>query len=62
MYCCKYYNKMNNKLEQGINRVQNVNFTSIKLNKSIAFLLNLCYDKNSRETKQKFKIKGKLTI
>ncbi len=52
---------MNTKLEQGKNRAQNVNFTSIKLNKSIAFLLNLCYDKNSRETKQKFKTKGKLT-
>ena len=38
MNCCKYYNKVNNKLEQGKNRVQNVNFTSIKLNKSIDFL------------------------
>lgn len=51
---------MNNKLEQGKNRAQNVNFTSIKLNKSIAFLLNLCYYKNSRETKQKFKNKRQI--
>ena len=34
---CKYYNKLNNKLEQG--RIESivVIFTSIKLNKSIAF-------------------------
>jgi hypothetical protein len=52
---------MNNKLEQGKNRVQNVNFTSIKLNKSIAFLEKICYHENSRETKIKTKNKGKLT-
>ena len=47
--CCKYYNKMNNKLEQG--RIENtvVIFTSIKLNKSIAFFVKVCYDKDSRD-------------
>ena len=61
MNCCKKYNKLNNKIEQREIGVYVVKITSIKLNKSIAFLLNLCYYKNSRETKQKFKIKGKLT-
>ena len=47
--CCNYYNKMNNKLEQG--RIENivVTFTSIKLNKSIAFFTKVCYAENSRD-------------
>ena len=36
--CCKKYNKMNTNFEQGKDRVDNVKITSIKLNKSIAFL------------------------
>ena len=58
---CKYYNKMNNKIEQRKNRAYIVKFTSIKLNKSIAFLEKICYYENSRETKIKTKNKGKLT-
>ena len=52
---------MNNKIEQGKNRVNIVIITSIKLNKSIAFLEKICYYENSRETKIKTKNKGKLT-
>ena len=52
-YCCKKYNKMNNKIEQGINRVIVVIFTSIKLNKSIAFFTRICYDENSRDDSNK---------
>ena len=40
---------MNNKLEQGTNRVNVVNITSIKLNKSIDFFVRLCYDEISRD-------------
>ena len=39
---CKNYNKTNKKLEQITNRVNVVKITSIKLNKSIAFLQFLC--------------------
>ena len=42
LHCCKYYNNMSNKLEQGRNRVIVVIITSIKLNKSIDFLNFLC--------------------
>ena len=47
--CCKNYNKMNTKLEQGKIRVNVVKNTHIKLNKSIDFLINLCYYENSRD-------------
>ena len=46
---CKYYNKMNNKIEQGIKGCHVVNITSIKLNKSIDFFRKICYDENSRD-------------
>ena len=51
---------MNNKLEQGKNWVNIVNFTSIKLNKSIDFLDNICYYKSSRETQIKTKNKRQI--
>ena len=44
---------MNNKLEQGTNRVNIVKITAIKLNKSIDFLGKMCYDKNSRDDSNK---------
>ena len=40
---------MNNKIEQGIIEYNVVNNTSIKLNKSIAFLIEMCYDEFSRD-------------
>ena len=40
---------MNTKLEQGKIRVNVVKNTHIKLNKSIDFLINLCYYENSRD-------------
>ena len=40
---------MNNKIEQGRNRVYVVENTSIKLNKSIAFLKKVCYYEDSRD-------------
>ena len=49
MNCCKKYNKLNNKIEQRGIGVYVVKITSIKLNKSIDFFDNLCYDKNSRD-------------
>ena len=48
-HCCKKYNKMNNKIEQGINRYIVVIFTAIKLNKSIDFFALMCYHKSSRD-------------
>ena len=47
--CCKNYNKMNKKIEQGTNSGNVVKITSIKLNKSIDFFAKLCYDKDSRD-------------
>ena len=40
---------MNTKIEQGSNRHTNVKITSIKLNKTLDFLLCLCYTKDSRD-------------
>ena len=40
---------MYNKVEQGKTRVNVVDFTSEKLNKTIAFLKKVCYHKNSRD-------------
>ena len=49
MDCCKKYNKMNNKIEQITNRVNVVKNTTLKLNKSIDFFEEPCYDKDSRD-------------
>ena len=51
--CCKKYNVLSKKIEQGKNRVGVVKITPKKLNKSIDFLKEMCQYKDSRDDSDK---------